>query len=250
MTYDQMVRSLLNPVQDVDPTGFLIGVNWGGDVSASQTQPMQAAQNSAQVFLGANLKCASCHDSFVSDWKLRDTYGLASFFSEGPLEMVRCDVKTGEISPLKFLFPNLANGEAPKPLAERRDLVARLFTTPQNGRFARTIVNRVWKKLFGRGLVEPADDMVTEAWDNDLLDWLATDFVDHGYDLQWLLKRMMTSRTYQIPAVERSGEAHTYVFRGPLYRRLTAELFVDAVSSITGEWRIFDDKEGQGGTYI
>ena len=70
MPYDRMVRSLLNPEEKDAPRGFLAGINWGGDVSASQSVPMQAAQNSAQVFLGANLKCASCHDSFVSRWKL------------------------------------------------------------------------------------------------------------------------------------------------------------------------------------
>ena len=250
--YDHMVRSLLNPVKENDPAGFLVGVNWGGDVSASQTPPMQAAQNSTQVFLGANLKCASCHDSFVSNWKLRDTYGLASFFSEGPLEIVRCDVKTGEIAPLQFLFPALANGDTAESLTERRALVARLFTTPRNGRFARTVVNRIWKKLFGRGLVEPVDDMDAQPWDSDLLDWLASDFVDHDYDLQRLLKRIMTSRAYQLSAVDRSAEADkkaAYFFRGPFRRRLSAEQFIDGVSSLTGEWRILDDGKGNAGTY-
>ena len=250
--YDQMVRSLLNPVKENDPAGFLVGVNWGGDVSASQTPPMQASQNSTQVFLGANLKCASCHDSFVSRWKLRDTYGLASFFSEGPLEIVRCDVETGEIAPLQFLFPDLANGDTAESLTDRRALVARLFTTPRNGRFARTMVNRIWKKSFGRGLVEPADDMDAQPWDSDLLDWMASDFVDHDYDLQQLLKRIMTSRAYQLPAVDRSVEADkkaAYVFRGPFRRRLSAEQFIDGVSSITGEWRILDDEKGNAGTY-
>jgi len=73
-------------------------VNWRGDVSASQLPMMQAAQNSAQVFLGVNLKCNSCHDSFISKWKLKDAYGLAAFFSDSDqLELVRCDNRNGPI---------------------------------------------------------------------------------------------------------------------------------------------------------
>lgn len=85
MPYDKFVQGLLNPAEKTGPEGFLIGVNWRGDVSASQVPVMQAAQNTAQVFLGINLKCNSCRDSFISQWKLRDAYGLASFFSEKPL---------------------------------------------------------------------------------------------------------------------------------------------------------------------
>jgi hypothetical protein len=64
MPFNDMAFALLNPVKPDDPDGFLVGVNWRGDINASQTPFMQAAQNSAQVFLGVNLKCASCHDSF------------------------------------------------------------------------------------------------------------------------------------------------------------------------------------------
>ena len=64
---------------------------------------MQAAQNTSQVFLGVNLKCASCHDSFVNKWKLKDAYGLAAYFSPEPtLQMFRCDLpqdrRTGPVS--------------------------------------------------------------------------------------------------------------------------------------------------------
>ncbi len=234
MSYDRMVRELLNPRGDGAPEGFLLGVNWRGTVNASQTPAMQAAQSSAQVFLGINLKCASCHDSFVNQWKLADAYGLAGMFSETPLELVRCDTPTGRRAVVKFLFPEL--GEVPQnaPLAERRARAAELFTLPENGRLARTIVNRYWKRLMGRGLVEPADDMDREPWDADLLDWLASDFAAHGYDLKHLLRRIMTSETYQLPA---EGEASDpYVFRGPLERRMSAEQLGDSLSSISGEW--------------
>lgn len=249
LPYDRMVTALLNPTQAGDPDGYLIGVNWRGDVSASQIPAMQAAQNTSQVFLGVNLKCNSCHDSFISTWKLSDAYGMASFFSDRELELVRCDLPLGEKARPKFLFPELGGIEAGAPLVERRAAAARLFTTRENGRFPRTLVNRIWKKLFGRGLVEPVDNMEAEPWHADLLEWLAADFVDHRYDMHSLLRRIMTSQAYQLPAARLSSKDEKSGFRGPLFRRLTAEQYVDAISSITGEWRILQPVKAEPGTY-
>ncbi len=231
LPYDRFAAALLNPSKAGDPDGFLMGVNWRGDVSASQTPVMQAAQNSAQVFLGVNLKCNSCHDSFISRWKLKDAYGLASFFSETDLDIYRCDVRTGEKSPPRFLFPELGGVAAQASLAERRAAAARLFTARENTRFARTAVNRIWKRLMGWGLVEPVDEMDNRPWNAELLDWLASDFAAQGYDLKQLLRRILTSRAYQLPAGERPA---------PAVRRLTAEQFADAISAITGEWRLLE----------
>ncbi|MDX2151132.1 MAG: DUF1553 domain-containing protein [Bryobacteraceae bacterium] len=235
--YDAMVRALLNPVAKTDPDGYLVGMTWRGVISASQTPPMQAAQNAAQVFLGINLKCAACHDSFVNRWKLADTFGLAAMFSDDRLEMVRCDVPTGKTAVAKFPVPDLpVKFEA--SLASRRAAAAEWFTMKDNGRFARTIVNRYWRQLFGYGLIEPVDDMDAPSWNQDLLDWLASDFAAHGYDLQHLLKRIMTSQAYQRPAVLRQGPAKSYVFAGPELRRLTAEQFQDTISLVSGDWRV------------
>jgi hypothetical protein len=250
MPYHRMVRTLLNPVEKDDPGGFLMGVNWRGDINASQTPVMQAAQNSSQVFLGVNLKCNSCHDSFISSWKLKDAYGLASFFSEGQLELVRCDAKTGEMSAPKFLYPELGGSVPPDaPLKLRLAAVSELFTKPENGRFVRTFVNRVWKKLTGHGLVEPVDDMDAEPFDPDLLDWLSSEFVQKGYDINWLLTEIMTSQAYQLPAVATAEGGGKFVFRGPLYRRVTAEQFIDSISAITGEWRVLGSTKPEPGVY-
>jgi hypothetical protein len=239
MPYDQMIRELLNPVGPEAPDGFLIGVNWRGDVNASQTPFMQASQNTAQVFLGVNLKCASCHDSFINRYKLKEAYGLAAMFSESNrLELVRCDNKTGVFTDAQFLYPQLGEVPAGLPLADRHAAAARLFTDPRNGRVARTLVNRYWQRLFGRGLVEPVDEMDAEPWNADLLDWLASDFAQHGYDLKRLLGQLMKSNAYQMPAVPTSERRDaSYQFRGPVPRRITAEEFADTVSSVTGEWR-------------
>jgi len=251
LPYDRFVAALLNPAGPGDPAGYLIGVNWRGDISASQTPVMQAAQNSAQVFLGVNLKCNACHDSFISRWKLKDAYGMAGFFSAEELDIYRCETKTGEKAGPRFLFPELGGADTGASLAERRAAAARLFTSPENGRFARTLVNRLWRRLLGRGLVEPVDDLDAEPWDRDLLDWLAADFVEHQYDLQLLLRRILTSPAYQLPAAagEPSAREADYRFRGPLARRLTAEQFMDGVSAITGEWRVLQPSKPGAGTY-
>lgn len=240
MPYNRFVAALLNPVAPSDPDGFLMGVNWRGDVSASQTPHMQAAQNAAQVFLGVNLKCNACHDSFVSRWKLKDAFGLAAYFSEeAKLEMVRCDNPTGEYTGPHFLFPEL-NRQAGARAEERRAAAAAIFTAPENGRAVRTFVNRVWQRLLGRGIVGTVDDMDGEPWSPTLLDWLAADFVRSGYDIDHLIETIVLSRAYEMPAVAAPApNEKEYVFRGPLVRRMTAEQFVDSVSAMTGEWRTF-----------
>ncbi|MBL8237792.1 MAG: DUF1549 domain-containing protein [Bryobacterales bacterium] len=241
MPYDEMVRQLINPVGPDAPAGFLVGVNWRGDVNASQLPHMQAAQNTAQVFLGVNLKCASCHDSFVNKYKLKESYGMAAIFSEKPqLELVRCDVNTGRMQGPQFLFPSLGAIPQDGTLDQRRAAAAALFTAPGNGRLARTFVNRIWGRLFGRAIVEPVDDMDLEPSNADLLDWLANDFAANGYNINRLLRQIMTSRAWQQPALPQTDSQ----FHGPLPRRLTAEQFVDSLSAITGEWRTQQNERG------
>ena len=240
LPYDKMVAELLNPAKDNGPEGFLLGVNWRGAVNASQTPFMQASQNTAQIFLGVNLKCASCHDSFINRYTLKQSYGMAALFSdESKLELVRCDVKTGKFTGPEFLFPQLGSLPENATPAERRTEAARLFVSPENGRLARTIANRIWNRFFAYGLVEPVDEMDNQPWNPDLLDWLAVDLTDHAYDLKHLMRRIMTSRAYQLPSIPGQDEkGKEYTFRGPRPRRLTAEQFVDTISSLTGEWRV------------
>ena len=235
MPYKDMAFALLNPVKPDDPDGFLTGVNWRGDINASQTPFMQAAQNSAQIFLGVNLKCASCHDSFINKYKLKQSYSLAAMFADtSDLELVRCDAKTGKHTGPEFLFPEVGVKPVSDSLADRRKAAALSFTNPENGRFARTLVNRYWQRLFGRGIAQNVDDMDAQPWNADLLDWLASDFAQHNYDLKYLIKLIMTSRSYALPAVLERGDT----FRGPKVRRLTAEQFADSLSEMTGEWRV------------
>jgi mono/diheme cytochrome c family protein len=239
--YDQFVARLLNPAQAGDPEGFLIGVNWRGETSAAVTPWMQASQNTAQAFLGVNFKCNACHDSFVSKWKLKDAYGLAAYFSPEPkLQLFRCDIARNEYAQPSFFYPDLARPAASSSLNDRRATAAAIFTDPRNGRMPRTIVNRLWTRLLGHGIVPNSDEMDGKPWSPAVLDWLASDFVAHKYDVKHLIATIVTSRAYQLPAVPRTAEvaARNYVFRGPEIRRLTSEQFADAIGTITGEWSI------------
>ena len=242
LPFDRFVSQLVNPGPESE--GFANGILWRGVVNASQTPQMQAAQNVAQVFMGVNLKCASCHDSFINDWMLADAFGLASIYADAPLEMVRCDRPTGEVAPMKFLYPELGAIDAQVPKAGRLRQLAELMTSERNGRLARTVVNRLWARFFGRGLVEPVDDLEAPAWHPDLLDWLAADLVDHGYDLKHTIRLLLASEVYQWPAVPVAEQAtQPFVFRGPGLRRLSAEQYVDALASITGEWPVLPAAE-------
>jgi hypothetical protein len=239
--YNRWVEQLLNPTAPDDPDGFLIGVNWRGEVNASQTPAMQAAQNSAQIFIGINLKCNSCHDSFISKWRLKDAYGLASFFSEEDrLRLYRCDVPQDDYATPAFLFPELDRVPLSAALPDRRRAAAAIFTDPRNGRLPRTLVNRMWHRLLGRGIVENPDEMDGAPWSPQLLDWIASDFVDGGYDLKKLMTAIISSKAYQMRAVPRTGEqTREYMFRGPEVRRVTAEQFGDAIGAITGDWNVY-----------
>ncbi len=235
MPYDRFVHELVSPVPGAE--GFVKGIEWRGVVNASQRREMQAAQTTAQVFLGTNLKCASCHDSFVSQWTLADSHGLAAVFADKPLDVYRCDKATGEHARAKFLFPELGDIDPNAPRKVRMKQLADRIVDPRDGRLPKTVVNRYWARLFGRGLIEPLDNMEQEAWNPDLLNWLATDLVDHSYNLKHTLEVICTSRTYQLPSVgEPRPDEAAAPFRGPRVRRLTAEQFIDAVYTLTGIW--------------
>ncbi|MFL5339504.1 MAG: PSD1 and planctomycete cytochrome C domain-containing protein [Gemmataceae bacterium] len=232
--YDRFVRELISPTPQSE--GFINGIQWRGRVNASQVREIQFSQNVSQVFFGVNMKCASCHDSFIDTWKLADAYGLAAVIADAPLEMNRCDKPTGKTATPRFLWPELGDIDAKLPKAKRLEQLANLVTHPDNGRFARTIVNRLWQRLLGRGIVHPVDVMANRPFSEDLLDHLATYLVDQQYDLKKLIEYIVTSRAYQSRPVPVRDEvlAEEYVFRGPEVKRLTAEQFLDAVWQITG----------------
>ncbi|HAM73628.1 MAG TPA: hypothetical protein DCM86_18500 [Verrucomicrobiales bacterium] len=205
-------------------------------MSAGQAVPVQFAQSVGQTFLGINLKCASCHDSFIDRWKLEECYGLAAVYAEKPLELHRCDKPQGKMARAAWLFPEIGQVDPEAPRAERLKQLAALLTHPENGRFTRTIVNRLWHRLMGRGIVHPTDSMQSEPWSPDLLDMLAVQLSDHRYDLKSTLELICTSEAYQSrsESIPRGADDHGYVYAGPRARRMTAEQFTDALWQLGG----------------
>jgi len=231
-SYDLMVKELVNPTPESE--GFIKGIKWRGLVNASQRTEMQAAQNIGQSLLGVNVKCASCHNSFVSNLTLEQSYGFASIFADSILELNRCDMPIGKMAKVNFLYPELGSVDADN-LEERLSLLSQVMVKPENGRLYRTLTNRFWKRFMGRGIIEPVDEMDNKPWNADLLDWLAADFVDAGYDIKHLIKMIVTSKTYQLVSTRLATADEVkdkYVFNGPLLRRLSAEQFSDAVSQV------------------
>lgn len=232
--YDQFVRELLNPPSP-ESRGFIDGIKWRGEVSAGQTVEIQFSQSLSQAFLGVNMKCASCHDSFIDRWTLKEAYGLAAIYSTRELPIHRCDKPTGEIAAASWLFPELGQIDANSSQPERLRQLSELMTDPRNGRFSRTIVNRLWAQLMGRGIVHPLDAMQSPPWNADLLDELANTLVENNYDLKSILRFIATSEAYQSETeVLQDATEQNYVYRGPRAKRLTAEQFIDAVWSLTG----------------
>ena len=157
MPYDRFVAELVNP--NFASEGFTSGILWRGNVNASMRPAMQAAQSVSQVFLGVNLKCASCHDSFVNDWALADCYGLAAVYTDEEMELVRCDKPQGKKAKVRFLYPEIGTIATGLDRGARTQRLAELMLSPKNGRLSRTVVNRLWARLLGRGFEEPLDDM-------------------------------------------------------------------------------------------
>ena len=239
--YDQFVKELISPTKE--SKGFIDGIKWRGVINASQRTEMQAAQNVSQVFLGLNLKCASCHNSFVSDWKLSDAYGFANIFADTSLEINRCDKPTGKYTNPQILWKELGTIDSSATREVKMSQLAVSIIKKENGRLYRTLVNRVWAQMMGRGLVEPVDVMDNEPWSQDLLDWLAYNFQQNGSNIKELIYLIASSNTYQLSSVgfKNPNEifSQAYTFGGTLRKRMSAEQFSDAAGAVIGP--IFPD---------
>lgn len=234
--YDQFVKELVSPTDE--SKGFIDGIKWRGVVNASQRTEMQAAQNVSQVFFGLNLKCTSCHNSFISDWKLEDAYAFADIFADSSMEINRCDKPTGKYTNARMLWKELGTIDSFAKRATKLAQLADNMVKPQDGRLYRTLVNRIWAQLIGRGLVEPVDLMDNEPWSQDLLDWLAYNFQSNKSDIKELIYLITTSNTYQLPSFGFKEPdqiiAASYKFTGTLRKRMSAEQFADAVGTVIG----------------
>lgn len=207
------------------------------------------ATNISQLFLGTRIECAKCHNHPWEKWTQDDFYGFAAFFArvgikevyendenatqyleEGSVEHPKTKKK---VTP-KFLDGGRVEDGPDKDI--REDLVA-WMRSPKNPFFAKAIVNRVWKRYFGRGLVEEVDDFrVTNPPSHpELLEELARDLVAHRFDLRHLMRTILNSSTYQLSGESVPGNAKdTRNLAHFPVRRLQAEVILDAMSQVSG----------------
>lgn len=261
--FDLMVAELIDPTLPGYRKPDVGEANGKRVVSAyirneTHLETIQSAANVAQVFLGTEMKCASCHNHFLNkEWPQARFLAFAGLFATNDLEVIRCEKKSGKFVAAKFPFDLPGVPETvPQPIDERLHRVAQLIIDPTNPRFAKTIVNRLWKRYLGLGLLEPQDDFRLDhpATNPELLSWLADDFLRHGYDLKHSIRLILTSRTYQLrydPALEDhfdvSHPEQARYYRSPSLRRLTAEELLDSVQvaltqELDGQHRAYLDK--------
>ena len=191
--------------------------------TALKLKPEEIARQTARAFLGMRLDCAQCHDHFFDDrWKQRNFWGYAAFFArisqpEGKLDRISPVLRIRDTTWGEAMLPGTNEVVAPRyPLenapvdaieaASRRQSLATWLTSADNPHFARATVNRVWFQLFGRGLVNPVDDMLAanEPVSPEALTELAEYLVRSGYDLRRLYLTLARTEAYQLSSS--SGE--------------------------------------------
>jgi hypothetical protein len=199
------------------------------------------------------MECAKCHHHPNEKWSQDDFYQLAAYF--GPLKQkgagLSPPISAGTESfyfasggtvknPVTDLVMKPRPLDAPQIDADTSDdprkRLADWMTNPKNPFFAKAAVNRIWAGFFGRGIVDPVDDfrISNPASNEPLLNALAEDFVQHGYDLKHLLRTILNSRLYQLSSLPNEYNlTDTKTFSRSYRRRLSAEVLLDAVDDIT-----------------
>jgi hypothetical protein len=207
-------------------------------------------EDTAQLFLGLRIQCARCHHHPFEKWSQQDYYGVAAFFSQ-------VGRKRGDIQDADKIYHRRGNataqnpktgqavkptglGAAPLELApevDPRHSLADWMGAKDNPFFAKSLVNRYWKHFFGRGLVEPEDDLrvTNPASSPALLDALSKEFVTSGFDLKALVRTIAISEAYglsslpnEVNGIDRQNHSRFYS------RRLAAEVLLDAIDVVTG----------------
>jgi hypothetical protein len=261
--YDVFVREILTATGEVVKTP---PAAWYREVHDESL----LTEDTAQLFLGMRIQCARCHHHPFETWSQDDYYGFAAFFSrvayknhpkdappqpKGKKKKKKKKGKPPPRPPLQVLFKegtatavNPKTGLAVKPTGlggkpldvpekvDPRVKLADWMTSPENPYFARTLVNRYWKHFFGRGLVDPEDDMrvTNPATNPQLLAALEKDFIANKYNLKKLIRTICTSRTYQLSARSNAYNAEDHQnFSRYLPRRLHAEVLLDAIDQVT-----------------
>ena len=243
--YDQMVRELLTARGSSydDPAANYFRVS-------REAKPTM--EKTTQVFLGVRMVCAQCHDHPFERWTQNQYYQMSAFFSAVGLragyevgEEIIFDQRAGydmkhpkDGHAVKPEFLLASNGPVVVPDDERRrDALAQWIISRDNPFFAKAIANRVWSYFFGKGIIDPVDDIRASNPPSNpaLLDALAKDVADHNFDLQNLMRTIANSRAYQT-SIEtnewNAGDRDNFSHAFP--RRLSAEQLMDAVERAAG----------------
>lgn len=226
--------------------------------------PEETMENTTQLFLGVRFNCNHCHDHPFERWTQGQYYHLAAYFAqvgrkedpagqgkkigetnvEGgkPLVEAIYDAGSGDVldggtgKPASPAFPYQHGDVAPAD-QPRREQLARWVTSKENQYFAKSYVNRLWGYLFGRGIIEPIDDIRAgnPPTNPELLEKLTAEFVSSGFNMQHVLRVICKSRTYQSSIVTNQWNADDDInFSHAIARRLPAEVLYDSIQRATG----------------
>lgn len=232
--YDQLARDIITAVGDTASSGPAAFFTLAED-------PQLQTELVTEIFMGSRMKCANCHNHPLDQWTQDDFHGLAAMFAKITRRAV---IRLNPIG--KNIHPN--TGEAavmripggeylPAATTDGRVAFANWLTEPDNPYFAKAIVNRLWKQLMGRGLVEPVDDFraTNPATHPDLLNELANDFIQNGYDIRHTLRLICTSRAYARSSVATEGnQADDRYYSHLTSKPLEPEVLADSISDVLG----------------
>jgi hypothetical protein len=258
MPYDEFARAILGAVGDETKSPTTV---WYKEL----TNPEQFVDDTAQVFLGLRMACAQCHHHPYEKWSQDDYWGLAAFFGRVGRKQYLAPggLQNQQQNQVQVIFNRSSGGVTNKrtgqqavmkaldgepltvpPDQDPRQKLVDWMVDAKNPFFARAVANRYWAHFFGRGIIDPLDDMrVTNPPSNpELLDALAKDLVDNKYSLKHLIATICKSRTYQLSAVPNDfnkQDKQTYARYYP--KRMGAEVLFDAVCQVT------DSPAGFGG---
>jgi hypothetical protein len=243
--YNQLVRELLTSRGSSydDPAANFFRVTREAKLTMEKT---------TQVFLGVRMVCAQCHDHPFERWTQTQYYQMAAFFSAVGLragyevgEEIVFDQrssyemkhpKDGHVVKPEFMLA--LNEPLPVPDDQkRRDVLAQWLTSKANPFFAKAIANRIWSYFFGKGIIDPVDDIRASnpATNPALLEALTNDVLEHNFDLQELMRTIANSRAYQASFTTNEWNQNDRDnFSHAMPRRLSAEELMDAVSSAAG----------------
>jgi len=254
--YDEFAHEILSATGDENSSPPTV---WYKELQ----QPEQFVDDTAQVFLGLRLACAQCHHHPYEKWSQDDYWGLAAYFArldrkqyqvpgeqnQPAQQLVIKTRSSGSVINKRTQQPAIMkplDGEPVKvgPEEDPREKLVDWMVEPKNPFFAKAVVNRYWAHFFGRGIVDPLDDMrLTNPPSNpELLEALAQDFIDHKFSLKHLVATICKSRTYQLSSLPNEFNQHDKQNYARYYpKRMSAEVLFDAVNQVA------DSPSGFGG---